>query len=157
LGHLDVIERSAHIFEQVVVGVAASPFKGRGPLFSLDERVALAQQAVQTAIGAKDSALAARVQVQPFTKLLVDFAAEIGADAIVKGLRAVTDFEAEFQQASLNYELNPNLETMFIMASPANMYLSSSVVKEVAQVGGRIAQWVTPEVAEALQEKCREL
>jgi pantetheine-phosphate adenylyltransferase len=144
LGHLDVIERSAQIFDDVVVGVSASPTKGKGPLFSLQERVQMIEGAV--------SALP-NVRVVSFENLLVDFAVQVGAGAIVKGLRAVTDFEYEFQQASLNYELNPNLETMFIMASPKNMYLSSSIVKEVALVGGNISKWVTPEVEQALKAK----
>ena len=108
-GHLDVIERAASIFDEVVVGVADSPNKGRGPLFSLDERVALARSAV---------APFENVTVAPFDVLLVDFARSIGALAIVKGLRAVTDFEWEFQQAALNYHLSPDMETLFIMSAP---------------------------------------
>jgi pantetheine-phosphate adenylyltransferase len=141
LGHRDVIKRSAQLFDHVVVGVAASLKKGGGPLFSIEERVAFAKDALQDL---------KNVSVKPFSNLLVDFAVEIGAQTIVKGLRAVTDFESEFQQASLNYRLNPDLETVFIMANPEHMYLSSSVVREIASMQGDISAWVTPMVREAL-------
>ena len=144
LGHLDVIERSAQIFSQIVVGVAASATKGGGPLFTLAERTDFATAAV---------AHLPNVQVVTFDGLLVDFASSIKASAIVKGLRAVTDFESEFQQASLNYHLNPELETVFIMATPQNMYLSSSMVKEIATLGGDISDWVTPQVQAALRKR----
>ena len=141
LGHLDVIKRTAQIFDALIIGVASSPKKGGGPLFSLEERVAFVKDAI---------APLKNVTVQPFSKLLVDFAVEVKAKAIVKGLRVVTDFESEFQQASLNYRLNPEMETMFIMATPEHMYLSSSVVREVASMGGDIHIWVTPMVEKAL-------
>ncbi|MDR3037565.1 MAG: pantetheine-phosphate adenylyltransferase [Coriobacteriales bacterium] len=144
LGHRDVIERTAQIFDAVIVGVAASPKKGSGPLFTLEERVAFVEDAVNGL---------ANVTVRPFTALLVDFAVEVGAQAIVKGLRVVTDFESEFQQASLNYRLNPGLETMFIMATPEHMYLSSSAIKEVASMHGDICSWVTPMVEQALRDR----
>jgi len=144
-GHLDIIERASQIFDSIVVGVASSPYKnGRGPLFSLEERVTFLQQATSH-LG--------NVSVLPFDKLLVDFALEIGARAIVKGLRVVTDFESEFQQASVNYHLKPNLETVFIMSTAANMYLSSSMVKEVAALHGSVADWVPSEVEAALRER----
>ncbi|MDR3136912.1 MAG: pantetheine-phosphate adenylyltransferase [Coriobacteriales bacterium] len=146
LGHLDVIERSAQIFRYIYVGVAASAKKGGGPLFSLAERLKFATLAV---------AHLNNVEVVSFTGLLVDFASAINADAIVKGLRAVTDFESEFQQASLNYHLKPDLETVFIMATPQHMYLSSSMVKEIASLGGDISGWVTEPVQEALRKKLR--
>lgn len=134
LGHIDVIERATRIFSSVVVAVAASPLKGSGPLFSLEERIAFVEDAV---------AHLSQVEVRSFSSLLVNFAEEMGVDTIVKGLRAVTDFESEFQQASINYQLNPNLETMFIMSNPQYMYLSSSMVKEIASMGGDTSSWVT--------------
>ncbi|NLG10504.1 MAG: pantetheine-phosphate adenylyltransferase [Coriobacteriaceae bacterium] len=147
LGHVDVIERSSQIFDRIVVGVASSPKKGgTGPLFSEEDRIAFIIDAVKHL---------KNVEVQTFSNLLVDFAVEVGAIAIVKGLRVVTDFEFEFQQASLNYCLNPTLETMFIMATPEHMYLSSSMVKEVASLGGRIHDWVPALVEEALLEHYR--
>lgn len=141
LGHIDVIERAARIFSQVVVAVAASPQKGAGPLFSLEKRVSFIEDAIVHL---------PNVEVRPFSTLLVNFADEMGVDTIVKGLRAVTDFEWEFQQASINYQLNPNLETLFIMSNPRHMYLSSSMVKEVIGMGGDISKWVTPLVQQEL-------
>ncbi|MDR1015642.1 MAG: pantetheine-phosphate adenylyltransferase [Coriobacteriales bacterium] len=141
LGHRDVIVRAAQIFDSVVVAVAASPKKGAGPLFTLAERVSFVEDAVSDL---------PNVRVRPFTSLLVDFAVEVGASAIVKGLRAMTDFESEFQQASLNYRLNPELETLFIMASPEHMYLSSSAIREIASMRGNVHPWVTPRVEAAL-------
>jgi len=144
LGHIDVIERATRAFSHVIVAVAASPQKGAGPLFSLEERVSF----IESAVGHLP-----QVEVCLFSNLLVKFAKEMNVDTIVKGLRAVTDFESEFQQASINYQLNPELETMFIMAKPQNMYLSSSMVKEIAAMGGDISNWVTPKVQKALLEK----
>lgn len=144
LGHLDVIERATRIFSTVVVAVAASAQKGAGPLFSLEERVSFVQDAVSHL---------PTVEVRPFNSLLVKFAEEIGADTIVKGLRAVTDFESEFQQASINYQLNPNLETMFIMSDVRYMYLSSSMVKEIAAMGGDTSDWVTALVQRELGKR----
>jgi len=141
LGHLDVIRRTSQIFDALIIGVADLQKKGSSPLFSIEERVAFVQDAVSTL---------ENVTVQAFSTLLVDFSVQVGAQTIVKGLRAITDFESEFQQASLNYRLNPNLETMFIMATPEHMYLSSSAVKEVASLHGDIRHWVTPMVYKAL-------
>ena len=118
-GHLDVITRASQLFDEVVVAVAAS--SGKNPLFTLDERVELARAA---------TAHLDNVRVEPFTGLLVDFAASLEATAVVKGLRAITDFEYEFQMAALNYHLKQSLETLFIMSHPEYMYLSSSIVRE---------------------------
>lgn len=144
LGHIDVIERSTRIFSKVIVAVAASPQKGAGPLFSLEERVSFVEDAV---------AHLANVEVRAFSGLLVSFAEEVGVDTIVKGLRAVTDFESEFQQASINYQLNPELETMFIMSNPQFMYLSSSMVKEIASLGGDTSKWLTARVQDELNKR----
>jgi pantetheine-phosphate adenylyltransferase len=143
-GHLDIIERSSQLFDHIVVGVAESPRKGSGTLFTLEERRELAEEAC---VGLPN------VEVRSFTNLLVDFAHEVGATAIVKGLRVVTDFESEFQQAALNYRLSPDLETLFIMSNPEHMYLSSSIVREVAQLKGNVSGFVPPCVARALSEK----
>lgn len=145
LGHLDVIKRSSQLFDAVVVGVAASEKKnGSGPLFSLDERVALAREATSD-LG--------NVEVLPFDNLLVDFAQSISATAVVKGLRATTDFEYEFQMAMLNYQLAPSLETLFVMSGPSYMYVSSSIAKEVASLGGSVESLVPAVVRDALEEK----
>ncbi len=136
-GHIDVIRRASRLFGEVIVAVAESPRKGAGPMFSLDERVAIAVEAL-SGIG--------NVTVKPFTGLLVDFAAQNDVRVLVKGLRAVTDFEAEFQMSALNYTLSPDLETIFIMALPQNMYLSSSVVRDIAYCKGNV-EGLVPEAA----------
>ncbi len=143
-GHLDIIERASSIFDEIVVGVALSPQKGGGPLFAIDERVDLVQRATQHC---------GNVSVRPFDTLLVNLAEDVGASVIVKGLRAVTDFEREFQMAALNWRLDSEIETMFIMAVPEYMYLSSSAVKEIARHGGSVRGLVPDLVAEALEAK----
>ena len=144
LGHLDVITRAASLFDEVVVGVAASHSKGDGPLFGLDERVSLVREVTS---GIEN------VSVLPFDNLLADFARSEGADAVVKGLRATTDFEYEFQMAHLNHQLAPDLETVFVMSSPECMYVSSSVAKEVAALSGDVSKLVPVPVAQALRAK----
>jgi pantetheine-phosphate adenylyltransferase len=143
-GHLDIIERTASLFTDVVVGVARSDDKGNGTLFSTDERVSFIEKAV---------ADLANVSVLPFDTLLVEFAREVDARAVVKGLRAVSDFEREFQMAQLNHELDEEIETLFIMAIPKYAYLSSSAVKEIVGHGGSVAGLVPSHVASALQER----
>ncbi|MDY2723676.1 MAG: pantetheine-phosphate adenylyltransferase [Coriobacteriales bacterium] len=145
-GHLDVIKRSSQLFDQVVVGVAASENKGKGPLFTLEERVELAREATREL---------PNVEIRQFSTLLVSFAKEIGATAIVKGLRATTDFEYEFQMAMLNYHLDSSLETLFVMSSPDYMYVSSSIAKEVASFGGKVDNMVPAHVEETLRRKFR--
>ncbi len=146
-GHLDIIERAAPLLDELVVGVAFSPDKGGGPLFTVDERVELITEATSHL---------SNVSVRPFDNLLVDFAHEVGATVIIKGLRAVTDFEREFQMAQLNYRLDSRVETMFIMAIPEYMYLSSSAVKEIALHGGSVQGLVPAHVIEALTDKLKE-
>lgn len=141
-GHLDVITRASQLVDEVVIGVAASPKKQ--PLFSLEERVALAEEA---------TCHLPNVRVIPFQKLLVSFAEEIGASILVKGLRAITDFEYEFQMTALNYQLNQAIETLFIMSPPQYMYLSSSIVREIASMGGEVDGFVPPCVKEAFDKK----
>lgn len=143
-GHMDIIERAAAHSDEIIVGVAESPDKGEGPLFTTAERVALIEDAVEHL---------AHVTVKPFATLLVDFAEEEGATVIVKGLRAVTDFEREFQMAALNWRLDKTIETMFIMAIPEYMYLSSSAVKEIAAHDGSVKGLVPRGVEEALALK----
>lgn len=143
-GHLDIIERVAALFEEVVVAVALSPEKGGGPLFDIDTRVGFIRQAV---------AHLTNVDVRPFDSLLVDFARQSGARTVVKGLRAVTDFEREFQMAQLNHRLEDGVETMFIMSVPEYAYLSSSAVKEIARHGGTVDGLVPKHVSEALRRR----
>lgn len=144
-GHLDVIRRARRIFPKVTVAVAESLGKnGVGTTFPLEQRVELARTALADMDG---------VDVQPFTGLLVDFAREQGAGAVVKGLRAMTDFEYELQQADLNYRLNAELESIFVMSSPEYGYLSSSVVRQIASFGGDVDEFVPACVATALRER----
>ena len=145
-GHLDIIERAAALFEELVVGVAFSPEKGGGPLFEVEERVGLIEQSVPHL---------PNVSVRPFDTLLVEFAHFVEASVIVKGLRAVTDFEREFQMAALNWRLDADVETMFIMAVPEYMYLSSSAVREIARHGGSVRGLVPGHVADALETKLK--
>lgn len=141
-GHLDVITRAAQMFDEIVVAVAASVKKH--PLFTLEERTELVRQA---------TAHLPNVRVEPFSGLLVDFARDMGASVVVKGLRAITDFEYEFQMTAVNYELSEDLETVFIMSPPRYMYLSSSVVREVASMGGDVEPFVPACVRDALERK----
>ena len=142
-GHLEVVERASRLFDQVVVAVALSQKKnGRGTLFSLDERVELARL-VTAQLG--------NVEVMPFEGLLVDFAERQGACAFVKGLRATTDFEYELQQADLNARLAPDIESIFVMSSPELGCVSSSVVRELAALGGNVGLLVPPCVERRLR------
>ena len=141
-GHLDIICRAASIMDEVIVGVAASV--GKHPLFSLEERTRLVEEA---------TAHLENVTVEPFDGLLVDFAREKGAHLIVKGLRALTDFEYEFQMSALNTQLDYDLETTFIMSPPEWMYLSSSIVRELASLGGDVTPFVPACVANALESR----
>jgi pantetheine-phosphate adenylyltransferase len=144
-GHLDVIERSRHLCDEVVVAVAASVDKRGGTAFTLDERVAMAREALDGRDG---------ITVMPFTGLLVDFVRRLGGvTAVVKGLRLMTDFEYELQQANLNYYLAPELETVFVMGSAAYGYVSSSAVREIAGLGGDVSLFVTPNVEAALNRR----
>lgn len=138
-GHVDVIARAAQVFNEVVVAVAQSDKKG--PIFDQETRVALATEAL------KDYP---NVHVMGFNGLLVDFVAEQEAHIVVKGLRAITDFEYEFQLTALNYELSKDLETFFIMSPPKYMYLSSSIVREMASMGGDVKRFVPECVERAL-------
>ncbi len=144
-GHLDVITRAAQLVDEIIVAVAASPKKK--PLFTLEERVALARQATSHL---------PNVRVEPFDELLVDFAERMETTVAIKGLRAITDFEYEFQMTAINYQIDRNLETLFIMSPPEYMYLSSSVVREIASLHGDVSQFVPPCVREALEKKYAE-
>jgi pantetheine-phosphate adenylyltransferase len=137
-GHLDVIGRAARLVDRLVVGVAINA--GKGPLFPIEDRADM--------VRAETDKVAARtgceVVVQPFTGLLVAFAREVGAQMILRGLRAVTDFDYEFQMTGMNHRLDPEIETVFLMASETNQFISSRFVKEVAILGGDISSFVPP-------------
>ncbi len=142
LGHLDIIERAARIFDKVVVAVFTNPQKT--PLFSMEERVDMLLEA---------TGHIPNVEVDASSGLLSDYALKLGAQVIVKGLRAISDFEAEFQMARMNKKLAPSIETMFMMTANEYSYLSSSIVKEVARLGGCVGQLVPQGVARRLAEK----
>ena len=141
-GHLDVVERATHIFDEVIVAVAVN-HKKTG-LFSFDERVAH----IEAATADND-----RIQVTSFDGLLVDFATEKQATALVRGLRAISDFEFEFQMALMNRKLRPEIETIFLTAREEYTYVSSSVTKEIARLGGDISSLVPSPVRDALEAK----
>lgn len=143
-GHIDIIERASDLFDEVVVGVALNPEKRGGPLFAPEEREAFLAQATSHL---------PNVSIRPFGGLLIEFAEEVGAHVIVKGLRAVSDFESEFQMAQLNHRLDTKVETMFIMAIPEYTYLSSSAVKEIAALGGDVRGLVPDCVADVLAKR----
>lgn len=141
-GHLDIISRASILMDEVLVAVAQSTPKHT--LFTIEERTALAREA---------TAHLPNVRVESFNTLLVDFAKSKGASVVVKGLRAITDFEYEFQMNAMNHQLDYDLETVFIMSPPEYMYLSSSVVREVAALGGDFDKFVPACVADALRSK----
>jgi pantetheine-phosphate adenylyltransferase len=143
-GHLDVINRTSGMFDEVVVAVVNLPWRKGSTLFSADERVAFLRNATSTL---------PNISVEPFSTLLVEFARERGATAIVKGLRAISDFEYELEMNQLNRRQAPDIESIYLMASPKYSFISSSGVKELATFGGEIDDLVTEEVARALKER----
>ncbi|WP_028879816.1 pantetheine-phosphate adenylyltransferase [Terasakiella pusilla] len=146
-GHLDIIRRAARLCDHLVLAVAVN--QGKGPLFSLEERVAM----VEYELPAIEEATGTTIVVRPFKNLLMDFAKEQGAKTIFRGLRAVSDFEYEFQMAGMNSRLSPDIETVFMMASDKCQFISSRFVKEIGKLGGDIKDFVTPNVRENLLER----
>jgi len=144
-GHLDVISRARKLVDHLIIGVAAN--EGKGPLFSTDERVDLLQAEVD-ALGNGDGV--GTIQIEKFDRLLMAYAADLGAEVIFRGLRAVSDFEYEFQMVSMNRALNDQIETVFLMAEPEHQAIASRLVKEIARLGGDVSSFVTPAVNEAL-------
>jgi pantetheine-phosphate adenylyltransferase len=144
-GHLDVVRRAARLFDALIVAVAANPEK-RAPLFSPDERAEMIAQTL---------ADLANVEVTTYRGLTVDYGRERGVNALVKGLRLPSDFEAELQQALMNRELAPEIETVFLMSGYAQIFVSSSILKDVASRGRDVSGFVPPVVAKRLEEKFR--
>lgn len=144
LGHLDIIERAASVFDRLIVAVMHNSVKKT--LFTADERVALLRDA---------TAHLSNLTILSSDRLLADFCEEAGAVVVVRGLRAMSDFEHEFQMALINRRLNPNMETMFLTAKETHQYLSSSVVKEVGRLGGDITEFVPAPVLESILRKLR--
>jgi pantetheine-phosphate adenylyltransferase len=145
LGHLDILERATLIFDRVIMAVLENP--GKAPLFTTDERVELIRAAV-----AEHPRLDG-IEVGTFSGLTVEFARQSGATAIVRGLRAVSDFENEFQMALMNRRLAPQVHTVFLMTAFSNVFVSSSLIKEVCRFGGRIDDFVPPVCATAMRRK----
>lgn len=143
-GHADLVCRASRFFDRIIVAVADNPKKR--PLFSLDERIELAR-----AVFADNP----KVSVRGFSGLLVDFVHQVGAQAILRGLRAVSDFEYEFQLATMNRRLAPDVETLYLTPAEQNTFVSSTLVREIACLGGDVTPFVHPAVAMALREKCR--
>ena len=146
LGHLDVVRRASRLFDQVVVGVADS--RAKRPFFNIDERVEMAREIV---------ASFPNVRVLGFSGLLADFLQSIEADVILRGLRAVSDFEFEFQMAGMNRKLHPTVETLFVTPSDQFMFISSTIVREIASFGGDVAPFVPPVVAERIRARVADL
>ena len=149
LGHLDIIKRAVKLVDHLVIGVAINASKN--PMFNLDERVAMVKAEAE-----KLAAGHATIEVKAFDSLLVKFAAELGASVIIRGLRAVSDFEYEFQMVAMNQRLNTEIETVFLMADPRHQAISSKLVKEIALLGGDISPFTTPSVAQALIKRSKE-
>jgi pantetheine-phosphate adenylyltransferase len=139
LGHMDIIRRAAHLVDRLVIGVTTNPSKS--PMFTVEERLAIVER--ETA-ELKDGA---EIRVVSFDSLLMDFAVREGASMIIRGLRAVADFEYEFQMAGMNQQLNDDIETVFLMAGVSLQPIASKLVKEIARYGGEIGRFVTPAVA----------
>ncbi len=147
LGHLDIIQRAATLVDRLVIGVAIN--RDKGPMFDLDERVAMLEEECARIT-------AAEVLVHPFDNLLIDCAHDVGATVIVRGLRAVADFEYEFQMVGMNRALDSSVETVFLMADARRQAIASKLVKEIARLGGDVSKFVSPAVKARLIEKLGE-
>ena len=145
LGHIDVIKRASKLFDHLIIGVLNN--RAKTPLFSVEERVKMLKEVT------KDLP---NVEIIPFDGLLVDFAEQIGADVVIRGLRAITDFEYELQMSQTNQRMKPDIETMFLTTSIEYSYLSSTTVREIAAFGGDVSQFVPEAVEIALREKMKE-
>lgn len=146
-GHLDIIGRAVKLVDKLVIGVARNDDKG--PLFTTEERVVMVQEAVEPLRGGTI------IEVRPFESLLMHFAEEVGAAVIIRGLRAVADFEYEFQMTAMNQKLNDEIETVFLMADPRHQAIASRLVKEIARLKGDIDGFVPPEIARAVRAKLK--
>ena len=144
-GHTDIIGRAVKLVDKLVLGVAINT--GKGPMFTLEERVAIVEEA------AAPLRSRAEIVVQPFQGLTMHFAREVGASIIVRGLRAVADFEFEFQMTAMNQQLDREIETVFLMADPRHQAIASKLVKEIAQLGGDVSRFVSPHVKDRLMAK----
>ncbi len=146
-GHLDIMDRALHVVDKLVVGVAVNA--GKNPMFTLEERVAMVEADIADWLGERTKC----VEIRPFNNLLVDFARQVDSKIIVRGLRAVSDFEYEFQMVWMNRRLDSDLETVFLAASGRYQYIASSLVREIARMDGDITYFVTPRVKELMQAR----
>jgi len=146
-GHMEVVRRSMRLVDQLVIGPAINI--GKGPLFSLEERMDIVKEDIAEFAPADRE----RIRVVPFEGLLIHFARQVNASVIIRGLRAVSDFEYEIQMANMNARMEPNVETIFLMASDRHQFISSSLVKDIARLGGDTSQFVSKRVFERLQRK----
>ena len=151
LGHLDVIRRASALVDELVIGVAIN--RDKGPLFSLEERVAM----IEAECAPITARTGLKIRVHPFENLLIDCAREVGASMIVRGLRAVSDFEYEFQMVGMNRALDDSIETVFLMAEAAHQAIASKLVKEIARLGGDVSPFVPADVVTALSRKLSSL
>ncbi|HWU26002.1 MAG TPA: pantetheine-phosphate adenylyltransferase [Rhizomicrobium sp.] len=151
LGHLDIIERAVKLVDHLIIGVLVNPSKSA--LFSMEERAEMIRH--ETAPLAGDGR--ASIEVKTFDSLLIKFAEELGAGMIVRGLRAVSDFEYEFQMVAMNQRLNPEIETVFLMADPRHQAIASRLVKEIGLLGGNVSPFTTPYITEKLVARCNEI
>ena len=147
-GHMDVIRRAARLVDKLIIAVSINA--GKGPLFSLEERVGMVESEVA---GINNGA---NIEVRPFETLLMHFARSVGAGMVIRGLRAVSDFEYEFQMAAMNARLEPNIETVFLMASERHQFISSRLVKEIGRLDGDVTPFLAPRVAEKLTARVAE-
>ncbi|WP_422000020.1 pantetheine-phosphate adenylyltransferase [Reyranella sp.] len=146
-GHMEVVRRSLRLVDRLVIGPATNI--GKGPLFTLEERVAI----IADDIADFSETDKARIEIVPFDGLLIHFAREVNASVIIRGLRAVSDFEYEIQMANMNARMEPNIETIFLMASDRHQFIASSLVKDIARLGGDTSQFVSKKVFERLKAK----
>ncbi len=150
LGHDDIIRRGAKLVDRLVIGVAIN--RDKGPLFPVEERIAL----VEAEVAGIAADTGTTIEVRAFDNLLVQFAEEVGASIIIRGLRAVADFEYEFQMVGMNRTLSENIEMVFLMAGAQYQPIASKLVKEIARMGGDVSKFVSPEVAAALKRRFAE-
>jgi len=146
-GHMEIVRRSLRLFDRLVIGPATNI--GKGPLFTLEERVAIIEEDMAEFPEADRS----RITVVPFDGLLIHFAKKVGASVIIRGLRAVSDFEYEIQMANMNARMEPDIETIFLMASDRHQFIASSLVKDIARLGGDTSQFVSKRVFQRLKAK----
>ncbi|MGY6533139.1 pantetheine-phosphate adenylyltransferase [Glycocaulis sp.] len=144
-GHIDIVRRAVKLYDKLVIGIARN--EDKRPLFSLDERVEMALDLTREYTGETV------IEVRPFSGLLMHFAEEVGAGSIIRGLRAVSDFEYEFQMVGMNQRLNPDIETVFLMADPRHQAIASRLVKEIARLGGDITAFVPPTIKTRVLER----